>query len=137
MMDRRFSAREVRFGGRGTILVDSSDGRRSRCGETRLIVLSVGETFPSRERKEFSGAVMYSISLWELAIDARSLSLRSSQCGPVTPPMSHTHREIGRPDEEDEEEEGFASRLGFARACWRSCLDEVECDEALCSFAGV
>lgn len=85
MMDRLFPAREVRFGGRGTVLVDSSDGRRSRRGETRLMVLSVGDTSPLKERKESSGAVMYSISLWELAIEARSLSLRSSQGGPTPP----------------------------------------------------
>ena len=137
MMDRLFSAREVRFGGRGTVLVDSSDGRRSRGGETRLMVLSVGETFPSKERKEFSGEVIYSISLWELAIDERSLSLRSSQCGPVTPPMNHTYREMGRSEAEDEEGEN-ASRLGFARACWRSaCLEDEEWGEVYCSFLEV
>lgn len=85
MTDRLLSAREVRFRGRGTVVVDSSDGRRSRRGETRLMVLSVGETSPLKERNEFSGAVMYSMSLWELAIDARSLSLRSGQSGPTPP----------------------------------------------------
>lgn len=56
MMERRFSARDVRFGGRGTVFVDSSDGRRSRRGGTKLAVLSVGEVW--KHRKEFRGEVM-------------------------------------------------------------------------------
>jgi len=106
IMDRRLSARDVRFGGRGTVLLDSSEERRSRRGETRLTVLSVGEGL--KERKEFRGEMMYSMSLCELAMDSPSLSW-----------------EIGR--SEDDEDEGKASRLGFARPCRPStCLEEVE-----------